>query len=104
MVQADNGGNQDFVYLEFKPVQQQVEIVFNDCQNLQLANTASASFSRTYDWTIAKSVDQTSVTTSADTATFTYKVAVTKSAATDGGWKVAGSISITTRTRPASSA
>ena len=95
MVQADNGGNQDFIYLEFQPVQKQVSIVFNDCQNLQLAKTASPSFVRSYDWTIAKSVDQTAVTTSSDTATFTYTVVANKSAATDSGWKVTGSVSVT---------
>ena len=94
MVQADNGGNQDFVYLEFQPVTKQVSIVFNDCQNLQLAKTAAPAFSRSYDWAITKSVDQTSVTTSSDTATFVYTVGVTKSAATDSGWKVTGTISV----------
>ena len=94
MVQADNGGNQDFVYLEFQPVTKQVSIVFNDCQNLQLSKTATPAFARSFDWTIAKSVDRTSVTTSADTATFAYTVAVTKSAATDSGWRVTGSISV----------
>jgi uncharacterized repeat protein (TIGR01451 family) len=98
MVQADNGGNQDFVYLEFQPVQKQVSIVFNDCQNLQLAKTATPSFVRSYDWTIAKSVDQTSVTTSSDTATFVYTVVANKSAATDSGWKVTGTISVTNPT------
>jgi uncharacterized repeat protein (TIGR01451 family) len=94
MVQADNGGNQDFVYLEFQPVTKHVSIVFNDCQNLRLSKSATPAFTRSFDWTIAKSVDQTSVTTSAATATFAYTVAVSKSAATDSGWKVTGSISV----------
>jgi uncharacterized repeat protein (TIGR01451 family) len=94
MVQADNGGDQDFVYLEFQPVSAQVSIVFNDCQKLQLSKTAVPSYSRSYDWTIAKSVDKTSETTSADTVTFDYTVVATKSAPTDSGWKVTGAITV----------
>ena len=77
--------------------QKQVSIVFNDCQNLQLAKTATPSFARSYDWTIAKSVDQTAVTTSSDTATFVYTVVANKSAATDSGWKVTGTSPSPTR-------
>jgi uncharacterized repeat protein (TIGR01451 family) len=94
MVQADNGGDQDFVYLEFQPVSKKVSIVFNDCQNLSIAKTATPSYTRSYDWTIAKSVDRTSVTTSADSVTFDYTVVATKSAPTDSGWKVTGTISV----------
>ena len=95
MVQADNGGNQDFVYLEFQTVSKKVSIVFTDCQNLQISKTATPSFMRSYDWTITKAVDKTTVTTAADSATFTYTVVATKSAATDSGYAVTGTISVT---------
>jgi uncharacterized repeat protein (TIGR01451 family) len=95
MVQADNGGNQDFVYLEFQTVSKKVSIVFTDCQNLQISKTATPSFTRAYDWTITKAVDKTTVTTAADSATFTYTVVATKSAATDSGYAVTGTISVT---------
>jgi uncharacterized repeat protein (TIGR01451 family) len=61
---------------------------------LTIAKTVTPSYSRSYGWTIAKSVDQTSVTTAADTATVSYKVVATKSAATDSGWKATGTISV----------
>jgi uncharacterized repeat protein (TIGR01451 family) len=64
-------------------------------KGLALSKTAEPKFQRAFDWTIAKSVDQTAVTTSSDTATFNYTVAVTKSAATDSGWTVTGSIMVT---------
>jgi uncharacterized repeat protein (TIGR01451 family) len=64
-------------------------------KGLALTKTANPGFTRTYDWSITKSVDQTAVTTSSDTATFNYTVAVTKSAATDSGWTVTGTISVT---------
>ena len=95
MVQADNGGNQDYVYLEFQPVSKKVSIVFTNCQNLQISKTATPSYTRSFDWTIAKSVDRTSVTTAATTATFTYTVAATKSGPTDSGWAVNGTIAVT---------
>ena len=64
-------------------------------KGLALSKTAEPGFTRSYDWTIAKSVDQTSITTSADTATFNYTVAVTKSAPADSGWAVSGTITVT---------
>jgi uncharacterized repeat protein (TIGR01451 family) len=63
-------------------------------KGLALSKTADPSFTRTFGWTITKSVDQTSVTTAADTATFNYTVAVTKSGPTDSGWKVTGTITV----------
>ena len=64
-------------------------------KGLALSKTADPGYTRSFDWTIAKSVDQTSITTSSDSATFNYTVVVTKSAATDGGWKVTGTITVT---------
>jgi uncharacterized repeat protein (TIGR01451 family) len=63
--------------------------------NLTVSKTADATYQRAYGWTIAKSVDRTSVTTAADTATFNYTVVATKSDGTDSGWKVTGAISVT---------
>ena len=34
MVQADNGGNQDFVYLEFQTNSKTVTITFKNCKDL----------------------------------------------------------------------
>ena len=95
MVQADNGGAQDYVYLEFQTVSKKVSITFSNCQNLTIAKTANPSYTRAYDWSITKAADQTSVTTAAGSATFNYTVVVTKSAATDSGWTVTGAITVT---------
>jgi uncharacterized repeat protein (TIGR01451 family) len=95
MVQADNGGNQDYVYLEFQTVSKKVSIGFANCQNVAISKTATPSYVRAFDWSIAKSADQTSVTTSNSTATFSYTVVVNKSAPVDSGWKVSGTISVT---------
>ncbi len=94
MVQADNGGNQDFVYLEFQTIAKNVSIVFNNCQNLTLSATAVPGFTRAYTWTITKKAEQTSVTTSSDSATLNYTVVVTKSSAIDSGWQVSGTITV----------
>jgi hypothetical protein len=58
--------------------------------------TASTSFTRTYDWTIDKSVtpDTWNLFTG-DTGTSQYTVAVTKGAGTDSAWAVSGTITIT---------
>ena len=82
MVQADNGGNQDFVYLEFQTVSKKVTIGFKNCQDLTVTKTAIPTFDRAYTWTIKKSVVGADTKT-ADAGTsvgFDYKVDVTKSA------------------------
>ena len=56
MVQDDNGGNQDFVYLEFQNSSQTVKITFKNCKDLQITKTAVPTFDRAFTWTIAKSV------------------------------------------------
>ncbi|MCA0331804.1 MAG: hypothetical protein LCI03_18165, partial [Actinobacteria bacterium] len=65
-----------------------------DYVDLVVTKTASPALSRTWTWGIDKSVDKTSVTTSASTATFNYTVKVTRSAPSDSGWTVTGTISI----------
>jgi uncharacterized repeat protein (TIGR01451 family) len=94
MVQADNGGAQDYVYLEFQTVSKKVSITFTNCQNLTITKTANPSYIRAYDWSITKAAGPASVTTTAASATFNYTVVVTKSAATDSGWTVTGVISV----------
>lgn len=61
----------------------------------QVTKTAGASFDRTFDWTISKSVDKTSVTTTANTVDFNYTVVATKLAGVDSNFKVTGAIAIT---------
>ena len=63
-------------------------------QNLVVTKTVDPTFSRHFDWALTKDVDQTSVVTDAATATFTYTVRATKSAAIDGDYKVVGTISV----------
>ena len=63
---------------------------------LEVAKTASTAFTRDYDWTIAKSVDQSALTIeSTGQATVHYSVAVGKDAGTDSDWTVGGSITVT---------
>ena len=61
---------------------------------LTIEKTAVPSFTRAFDWSIDTSVDQTSIVTAADEATFNYTVVATKGAAQDSGWTVSGVITI----------
>jgi uncharacterized repeat protein (TIGR01451 family) len=97
MVQADNGGNQDFVYLDFTPHTKSVVITFKDCKDLKVTKTAIPTVDRAYTWTIKKTVVGADTKT-ADAGTsvgFDYKVDVTKSAPVESNWKVTGTISVT---------
>jgi len=68
----------------------------HQAQDLTVAKTASATFSRKYDWSITKNVDKTTVDTTAGTsATFNYTVGVTQTGVEDSNWQVAGIISVT---------
>jgi uncharacterized repeat protein (TIGR01451 family) len=97
MVQADNGGNQDFVYLDFTHTTKSVTITFKDCKDLTVTKTAIPTVDRAYTWTIKKSVvGPDSKTADAGTSVgFDYTVDVTKSAPVDSNWKVTGTISVT---------
>jgi uncharacterized repeat protein (TIGR01451 family) len=64
-------------------------------QDLTISKTANPTYMRAFDWTVAKSVDKTTVTTDANTATFNYTVAVTKGPGIDSGWKVFGQVTLT---------
>ncbi len=60
-----------------------------------VTKTANVEFTRTFDWTITKSVDSTRFNVApGGSATATYTVTATKSAPTDTGFKVAGSITV----------
>jgi len=63
---------------------------------LEVTKTARTAFTRDYDWTIAKSVDQAALTIeSTGQAAVNYSVAVAKDAGTDSDWTVGGSITVT---------
>ena len=58
--------------------------------------TANAypSYTRTFAWTIAKSAEQSRITSSASQATAQYTVSVSHDAGTDSEWRLAGSIRV----------
>src|SRR2546428_2147696 len=60
---------------------------------LTAAKTATPAFTRTFKWSIKKEVDKTLIDT-ADGATFTYTVSVTRDAGTDSAWAVSGLITV----------
>ena len=63
--------------------------------DLTVTKTASPSFTRTFAWTAQKSVDQLRQTVAPGaSATFNYKVDVSKGAGVDSDWVVTGAITI----------
>lgn len=60
-----------------------------------VSKTATPSFTRIYNWTIAKSVDKTSVKQVGGTATFNYTVTAGETGFTDSAWAVSGTITVT---------
>jgi hypothetical protein len=62
--------------------------------DLTIDKNATADFTRTFPWSIAKLVDKTRVEQIGGTATFNYTVNVTKGTGVDGGWVVNGTIEI----------
>ncbi len=63
---------------------------------LVIEKTASATFTRTFGWTIEKSVTPATWNLfTGDTGTSEYTVAITKDNGTDSNWAVTGTISIT---------
>ena len=63
-------------------------------KDLTVSKTAAGTFNRTYLWTIAKSVDKTTVTLMSGNATFNYTVDVAQTGFSDGGWTLSGKITI----------
>jgi uncharacterized repeat protein (TIGR01451 family) len=96
MVQSDGGGNQDFAYLVDQKLTRTVTMTFTDCR-LAISKTAEPRFNRAFTWTVQKVVTGPPKVTvdGGGTATFTYAVTATKSAAVDSGWTVSGTVSIT---------
>src|SRR5262249_9580316 len=63
---------------------------------LIVSKTANPSFTRTYNWSVNKSVDKTSVNiASGGSATFNYTVVANETGFTDSAWQVAGTITVT---------
>ena len=72
-----------------------VEVCAGGGSDLAVTNTATPSFTRTFGWTVTKSVDQTSQKIAAGgSATFDYSVDVGKDAGVDSGWAVTGTITV----------
>src|SRR6202140_4485681 len=68
----------------------------HQAQDLTVSKTATAPFSRKYDWSITKNVDKTTVDTTAGTSVaFNYTVDVSQTGIEDSNWKVSGVISVT---------
>jgi hypothetical protein len=62
---------------------------------LLVSKTASTTFTRDFDWTIQKSVDQNNLVLSpGQQQDVHYTVVVTKDAGTDSGWSVSGNIEV----------
>jgi hypothetical protein len=62
---------------------------------LEVSKTVSTSLTRTYEWTIVKSVDPASWTLyTGESGTSTYTVSVTRTGPTDSGWAVSGTITV----------
>ena len=60
-----------------------------------VTSTADAAFTRTYEWTISKSVSQSSQTiVVGTTATFSYSVSVGETGFADSAWIVTGTITV----------
>lgn len=63
--------------------------------DLTATKSANPTFTRTYAWTLTKSVDKTIVHQQSGSATFNYTVTATRNSGTNSAWQVAGSINIT---------
>jgi len=63
-------------------------------KDLSVSKTANPSFTRTYLWSIAKSVDKTVVKQVGGTATFNYTVTVSEISVVDSAWQVSGKITL----------
>src|SRR4051794_33949967 len=61
---------------------------------LTVTKTAQAKFTRTFDWTIDKRVDTTSIEANGGTATFHYTVVATRNGGTDNNFGLAGTIKV----------
>jgi uncharacterized repeat protein (TIGR01451 family) len=62
--------------------------------DLRVSKTANPTFTRTFNWSIEKSVDRTLVKQVGGSATFKYAVTVKQTGSTDGNWMLTGKITI----------
>ena len=70
----------------------------NFCYDIELtvSKTAATTFTRDYDWSITKTVNNPLVTVAdGGSATVNYSVGVTKDSGTDSNWAVSGTITVT---------
>jgi hypothetical protein len=67
------------------------------CEGADLTVTKSATptFTRTYNWSINKSVDKTKVEQSGGSVTFNYTVVASETGFTDSAWALTGAITVT---------
>jgi hypothetical protein len=72
-----------------------VEVTVCVGEDLGVEKNAAPSYTRTYDWSIAKSVDKTTVSTSGSSATFNYTVAVNQTGFSDSDIQATGTITVT---------
>jgi uncharacterized repeat protein (TIGR01451 family) len=63
--------------------------------DLKISKTVKPTFTRTYNWSITKSVDKTLVKKVGGSATFNYAVTVKQTDFTDSNWMVTGKITVT---------
>jgi hypothetical protein len=63
-------------------------------EDLTVIKTAAPSFTRTYNWSIAKNVDKALFEQIGGTVTANYTVGVTEDGYTDSGWEVTGTITV----------
>ena len=65
------------------------------CHEIAVTKTATTSLTRTYDWTISKSVTPATWDLfTGDSGTSAYTVAVDKTGSSDAGWAVSGTITV----------
>jgi hypothetical protein len=72
-----------------------VEFDNKHAQDLTVTKTAVPSLTRTYNWTISKSVDHTSFEQLNGSVTANYSVTATETGYTDSNWAVTGKITVT---------
>lgn len=63
--------------------------------DLTVSKDATPTFTRSYAWSISKSVDQTVVKLESGNATFNYTVSASETGFTDSAWAVSGTITVT---------
>jgi hypothetical protein len=88
--------NTAIVYSESEEQDRSTATTEIDCYTVSIDKDASTTYTRTYDWTIDKSVDIDSWNLfKGDSGESKYTISVTKDNGTDSAWAVSGSIDIT---------